>query len=453
MKTILSILFIIFCFLPVRGQDTTLVHYIRLGLENNLALKQKTADYKKSMEVLSQARAHFLPVISFNARYSVARGGRTIDFPVGDMLNPVYNTLNSILGSNLFPNIENQSFNFLRSYEQETKFELVQPIINPRIAYNYKIKKELSAGSKADLNTYKRQLVADIKTAYYSYLKTVQLDKLVQVTRQLLEENIRVNKSLYRNDKVTIDVVYRSEAELSRLEQNQAKVTKNRKLAVSYFNFLLNRPFETPVLIEQGSEIESLNTSIATAEDKALQNREELRLLDHYYDAALYNLKLQKSGRVPGLFAAVDYGIQGTGYRFDKDDYYFLGSLVLRWDLFKGFENRSKIRQSQIEMVQIREKREELTDRIRLEVNNAWYEMEMAAKTVQAVQKEKESAEKAFTVVQKKYNQGMASLIEFMDARTTMTNASANYIIGVLDYKIQKAAYERVIGTFLLPGI
>ena len=451
MRILLPLVLLISSFLQVNGQDTTLIHYIHLGLENNLALKQKTINYRKSLEALNQARAHFLPVISFNARYSVARGGRIIEFPAGDMLNPVYNTLNAMLGQDLFPNIENQSFNFLRPHEQETKLELVQPIFNPQIAYNYKIKKELSAGSKADMNTYKRQLVADIKTAYYSYLKTVQLDRLVQETRKLLIENIRVNNSLFKNDKVTIDVVYRSEAELSRLEQNQAKVTKNRKLAAAYFNFLLNRPFKTPVLIEDASEIELMSTPIAQAVDSALQNREELQILNHYHDAALYNLKLQKSGMLPGLFAAVDYGIQGTKFSFTKDDDFFLGSLVLRWDLFKGLENRSKIRQSQIEIDQIRVKQEELTGQIRLEVNNAWYDLEMADKTLQAVLKEKESVGKAFRVVQKKYVQGISSLIEFMDARNTMTTASANYIIAVFDYKIKKAAYERIIGTYLLP--
>ena len=451
MRILLPLVLLISFFLQVKGQDTTLIHYIQLGLENNLALKQKTIDYRKSLEALNQARSHFLPVISLNARYSIARGGRIIEFPAGDMLNPVYNTLNALLGSNMFPNIENQTFNFYRPHEQETKLELIQPVFNPQIAYNYKIKKELSAGSKADMNTYKRQLVADIKTAYYSYLKTVQLNRLVQETRKLLEENIRVNNSLFNNDKVTIDVVYRSEAELSRLEQNQAKVTKNRKMAAAYFNFLLNRSFETPVLIEEASEVQFINTPITQSEDRALQNREELQILNHYHDAALYNLKLQKSGRLPGLFAAVDYGIQGTKYNFTKDDDFFLGSLVLRWDLFKGFENRSKISQSKIGLDQIKARQEELTDQIRLEVSNAWYDLEMAGKTIQAAKKEKESVEKAFAIVQKKYYQGVSSLIEFMDARTTMTTASANYIIAIFDYKIKKAAYERIIGTYLLP--
>ncbi len=437
----------------VHGQQITLENYVRIGLENNLALKQKKASYNKSLEVLNQARAYFLPQISLNARYSIASGGRTIEFPVGDMLNPVYYTLNELTGTNDFPTIDNQVFYFYRDHEQETKLELIQPIINPSIAYNYKISKELSNVEMADLNTFKRQLIADIKTAYYSYLKTIQLFDLVNETRILLEENIRVNKSLFNNEKVTIDVVYRSEAELSKLEQNEAIVVKNKKMATSWFNFLLNRPFDSEIDPGHDAELITEHVSLYEAENLALKNREELNKLDSYINVAEYNLKLHKSNRIPNIFAAVNYGIQGTDYRFSTDDDFFLGSLVLRWDLFKGFENKAKIGQSRIELDKINTKKDEVTDQIRLEVAEAYYNLEAAYKFVRAVQKEKESAGKAFRVIDRKYVEGMVTLVEFIDSRTTMTTASANYIISKFEYQIIEAEFERVRGTYFLPEI
>jgi hypothetical protein len=41
--------------------------------------------------------------------YFMAGGGRTVDFPVGDLLNPVYTTLNQLTGGNNFPQVTNQS--------------------------------------------------------------------------------------------------------------------------------------------------------------------------------------------------------------------------------------------------------------------------------------------------------------------------------------------------------
>ena len=433
------------------GQDTALQEYINIGLESNLALKQKKSSYEKSIEALNQARAYYLPAINLDARYTIANGGRVIDFPVGDLLNPVYTTLNYLTGTDAFPQIENQTYQFYRPHEQETKLELIQPVINPAIGYNYKINKELLKASNADLNAFKRQLVGDIKSAYYSYQKTIRLQDLVKDTRALLQENIRVNKSLYKNDKVTVDVVYRSEAELSKLEQNEAIVMKNNKMAASWMNFLLNQPFDTEIQTSDNVDLLMDLMSLENAEELAFGNREELDQMDYYMKAGEYKLKLNVANGYPTVFAAVNYGIQGTNYSFTKDDDFFLGSLVLRWNIFKGLENKSKIKQAKIELDQIVTRKSQISDNIRLEVTEAYYSLEAAAKYVQAVQKEKESSTKAFNVISKKYGEGMVSLVEFMDSRTTMTTSLANFIIARFEYKIMEAEFERVIGTYILP--
>ncbi len=56
----------------------------------NQGLKQRQLDYASDLAALKEARGLFLPDFSLNARYTVAEGGRTIVFPVGDLLNPVY---------------------------------------------------------------------------------------------------------------------------------------------------------------------------------------------------------------------------------------------------------------------------------------------------------------------------------------------------------------------------
>ena len=68
---------------------------------------------------------------------------------------------------------------------------------------------------------------------------------LLNNTRLLLEENIRVNESLFANDKVTADVLLRSQSELSKLEMQLTESEKMIKTSAAYFNFLLNRPFDT----------------------------------------------------------------------------------------------------------------------------------------------------------------------------------------------------------------
>ncbi len=445
-----SVLLILLVFqgLLIFSQESQLDKYIESGLTNNLALKQKQLNYHKSVAILKEAKGMFFPDVSFNARYSVAEGGRVIEIPVGDMLNPVYKTLNQILQSDVFPMIENEEEPFLRPHEQETKFSLVQPIFNPSIYYNYKIKQDLVEVKSVSVDVYKRELVAEIKKAYFNYLKTVKVLELYDHTIRLLKENIRVNKSLYNNDKVTIDVVYRSESELSKVRQQLSEAEKNNNSTRAYFNFLINRPLETPVESMTFDEISFPESDLLIYRNNAVKKREELRKLEILENIRENQIKLNKGSYYPTLIGAVDYGIQGEEYRFtDKDDF-VLASLVLRWSLFQGNQNNAKLQQSRIEAEITDKKRNEVEQQIGLQVIEAYYDLIAAKKAIASSEDQLEFSKKAFRLVNKKYNQGQSNLLEYIDARTTMTNAEINQILTGYDYLVKFANFERVTGSY-----
>ena len=222
----MKILLIIFLagFYTAAAQESNLERYIQEGLKNNLALKQKEFSLNKSIAALDEARGLFMPSIGINARYTRADGGREIIFPVGDLMNPVYASLNALMGFDAFPtDLENESIRFMREKEHETKIQLIQPLFKADIFYNYKIHANLTEIQKAERDVFARALIADIKTAYYNYLITDNLVKLANTTEDILKEKLRVSESLFKNNKATRDVVYRSQAELSSLEQRKAE--------------------------------------------------------------------------------------------------------------------------------------------------------------------------------------------------------------------------------------
>ncbi len=427
----------------VAGQEKSLEDYIRAGLENNLALHQKEVNYQKSLQVLKQARSLFYPDISVNMRYSAAEGGRLIEFPVGTMLNPVYQSLNLLLGQEQFPDIENMEFAFYRPTEHETKLSLVQPIIDPKIYYNSRIKRELSHAVKVDAMAFQRQLVADIKTGYFNYLKTLSLLELLDETRDLLQENVRVNERLYQNDRVTIDNVYRSRAELSKLDQQAAMARKNNQVAAAYFNFLLNRPFESDIVPDAVYDSIPELPGLSSLTSYAVGNREELDMLRSYSKVADDHLSMNRMDRIPSLYAAVDYGFQGRNYEFNHRQDYVFASLVMHWDIFHGFEKKAKIGEAKIERELRAAQIEETEKHVYLQALESYYDLLASAESIRASEKLLQSASSAYRVVDRKFREGQASLIEFIDARTVMTHAEENLIISQYDYHIKYAGLER----------
>jgi outer membrane protein len=432
--------------LHINAQEQIVENYIHEGIQSNLALQQIQADYAKSIQSLRSARGLFYPDLSLNARYTVARGGRTIEFPVGDMLNPVYATLNELQDNIVFPNLENQEFEFYRPNEHETKLSLTQPVYSPKVIYNYQIKKQQTHIETANLSIYKRELIKEIKSAYYGYLMTVYLLKLVDETTGLLKENLRVSKSLYENDKVTQDVVYRSEAELQNVYLVKASAEKEHQAARSYFNFLLNKSLNSEIKIPEGEEIPEIHLTgdIDQKISGGLSAREEINKLQSYSAINEKFTKLARSANYPNLFLAIDYGFQGEEYSFSDKDDFLLASVVLRWNLFQGLKNRADIQHAKIACEQINLRQQELEKQIELQIINAYYNLNAAREAINVASIQVTAAEKAYQVIEEKYRIGQARLIEYTDARTAMTRSKQNLIIAVFEYKTKEAELERV---------
>ena len=433
----------------VFNQNSNILNdYIQYGIDNNLALKQKYDSYEKSLYALKEAKGLFYPSVTLNARYTVAQGGRIIEFPVGDMLNDVYSTLNMLTGTQNFPTLENMEFPFYRGKEQETKLSLVQPLYKPQLYYNEKIKSELAVIEKYDADSYKRQLISEIKIAYFNYLKTIQLNELISRTSYLLKENIRVNEKLFENGMVTKENLYRSQTELSKLNQQQSEIEKNINVSKAYFNFLLNKPLDSDIsFLDTALTIPSV-ISLETAWKSASDNREELEILNNYLEISKLNIKLNRSEMKPSVFAVADYGFQGEKYDFsmensDFNNDFLLASVVLQWTLFKGNSNKAKVQQAKLDSDILTDKKKQANEQIRLEVMNAHFELKGGMQNIILANNQLKTSKEAFKMVNRKYEQGQTSLLEYIDSRTEMTNAEMNAIIARYDFFIKYAEYER----------
>ncbi|CAN5156861.1 hypothetical protein BH09BAC3_BH09BAC3_17030 [soil metagenome] len=83
------------------------------------------------------ADSYFMPAVGIQGNYT--SGSKSVSVPVGDLLNPVYSTLNQLTGSDNFPQIANVNQNFFPYNFYDAKVHTTVPIINTDIIYNRKI--------------------------------------------------------------------------------------------------------------------------------------------------------------------------------------------------------------------------------------------------------------------------------------------------------------------------
>jgi outer membrane protein len=446
---------------PVDGSiDVVIAELVGEALAANAELEAAGATVAERRAALVAARARYLPALDFSARYSRADGGRVIDIPVGDLLNPVYTTLNELTGRSRFPPVANQQINFLRSREQDTKLSLTQPLYDGRIAAARD-----AAGAGYDASTATRAALAgrierDVRQAYYRWLESRERVGILDATLELSVENDRVNDSLFRNGKVTRDLVYRAEADVLEVRQARLAAGNGERLAQSYVNLLRNAPFDArlPVAGAVDPDIEGLNAALArragaavltedALEAVALERRAELRQVDATVAAAAAGERLARAAFKPQLAFALDAGTQGEGYGLAADDRYVFASLVLKFNLFAGGADEAGLAGAHAARREARANRVALELRIRLEVQQALLALELAEASLGTATKRIAAASGAFRIAARKRDLGQINQSEFLDARRALTDAELNLNVTRFEALDSLAELEYALGT------
>ena len=438
-----AIIFSMISFGFIGYSQSRLDDYIEIGLKNNEVIKQHNFDINKSMWALKEARSLFSPTISLNANYTVADGGRTIDIPIGDMLNPVYNTLNQITNSNAFPTLQNQSVLINPDNFYDAKIHTTMPLLNFEIIYNKKIKNQQTSLQKIELEIYQRELVKDIKIAYYKYLQSLEGIKIYEDALVLVKENQRVNQSLFKNDKINRTAVLRSDNEVIRIAANLETAKQLSNNARSYFNFLINQKLDTEIAIDKNKE--SLPNVMVT---ENTLNREEISKLNQVSEINENVNKLTQSYWYPKLSGFADVGFQDFDFEINKDSRYYFAGLGLEWNIFSGNKNKYKLKQVEQDTKKISSQIDNVKQQLLLQFQVSQNNLKSALEQFNADKNQKESARKYNDDITRLYKEGQAIYIELLDVQNQWVNAQLNANISLYNSWIAFAEMERANATF-----
>lgn len=431
----------------VLAQSGPLERYVREGLENNLPILRQQLQLQGRQLNLREARGKFLPRLSLEADYLLAAGGRTINIPVGELLNPVNRTLNQLTDSEQFPtNLSNVDEQFLPNNFHDTRLEVRQPLFNPKIYYNYRAQQQLITVEEAQMRSLKTELRKDIRVAYYQYAKTREVLRIYDSTEVLLKELLRFNEKLVRYDKATRDAVTSVQFELDQLESRRAAMEQQRDLVHTRFNTLLNRELEAPIeLKKEIATPQPLGAPLASLQDQALAMRQELDRIDGAIRANQINTKLNEKNRLPTVGLQAQAGFQGFGYDFNGNQSYATLGLNLSWTLFAGQQQKIRIQQSQVETQKLRKDYEIVRQQIQLQVVDAYRAYQAAQRRLAADQSSLRNAATSFRIIRSRYKNEQALLVEYLDARTNYTNARISVSIARYDLLIRRAELEGVL--------
>ena len=437
---LLSFLFL----LPSAHAQSKLDEYIKIAIQENLVLKQKNISLDKSLLALKEAKSFYQPNTWFEGQYLLSQGGRRINLPVGDLLNPVYATLNQITSSNRFPLIENASEQLTPNNFYDLRIKTAMPLINRELAYNKSLKENQIVLMQQDADLYTRELVKEIKTGYYSILMSKKAVEIYSSALELVKENLRVSRSLLSNGKSLPAYVSRAEAEVFQVEAQISAATEQVKKAEAWFNALLNRPISSTI------EIEEIKMTAFTKPADTLNStvREELSKLSTLREIQSETLKWNQSYRTPKLNAFLDLAAQDFNFKVRNQSFFYLGGIQFTMPIYSANRNRLKIQQTQLDLKQTEFNLQDVKNKIDVAVFQAKTNLNTNYERYLSALKQEDAAKQYFRLIERGYKEGVNSFIEWLDARNQLTQAQVQKEVIFYTYLNSLAELERQTASF-----
>lgn len=434
----------------LKGQTSVLEGYIDEGMRNNLVLKRKNISLDKALLALKTAKSMYQPSVALQASYSTATGGRSISLPLGDLMNPVYATLNQLTNSQNFPMLENESINFLPKNYYDAKVRTTVPIINTDIIYNRKINEQQVTLQEFEVQTYERELIKNIKSAYFNFLNAQQAVKIYQSALRLAEESKRVNERLLESGKGLHAYVLRSNSEIEQVRAQVTQAVQQQVNARLYFNSLLNRDGETAIDAAYDADDALTKATILLQSAPEISGREELKSLQQVIGINENVIKMNKKFSIPKISGFLDLGSQAEQMRFNNQSRYAMVGLQFDLPIYSGNRNRIKVKQSQLELEDASLNREYIKRQLQVSSNVAKNNLLASWQTYQSSLKQLESASSYQRLIDKGYQAGTNTYIETIDARNQLTGAQLSTLVNKYNVLLAAAELERETAAYPL---
>ena len=306
------------------------------------------------------------------------------------------------------------------SYSMGFNFQL--PIVAPTFWKNIQLSKADIEQTLESARASRLSLVDQVKKAYYNVMMSEDSYQVLKESYDNACLNAKDFRNKYEHGVASEYDVLRAEVQVRTLEPGLLQAENGVKL------------------YEQALNI-----------DTSLQNNTNLKQLDLQADYLKKALVVQKMSWYPTLTATGLYNwtsmSNGPIFKDFRWNPYSMIGLTLSIPIFQGGSRYYKIKDAQLTVNQMKFRRQDLVRNLQMQSISYMDNIQKSIKQIASNKEGVRQAEKAYSIMQKKFEIGAATFIEVNDANVALTNARLSYYQAIHDYLAAKSDLEQVTGN------
>lgn len=288
-----------------------------------------------------------------------------------------------------------------------------------------------------DLEKEKQKIIYKVTEAYYQILQTEGIERVSAQAVKQMQAHLKSSEALLKEGMIAPIDLNQIKSQLSNLEHNLIKAENGHKLTMYNLNSIIWIDLNTELVLENNLSYEPCEINLEQALIQASENRPEImniaqqrRIMEEMVDVA-------KSNRRPQVIFSAESGIIG-----------WQAMIVAEYSFLDGGVNKAKIDQAEINLAQVDQSEQQVQQLIEFEVRSAYLNMKEAEKLIKVAEEGIKNSQESFRIAQVRYNEGIATNTEVIDAQSTLIEAETNHLNALYDYNINRAALIKAMGTY-----
>jgi outer membrane protein len=291
----------------------------------------------------------------------------------------------------------------------------------------------------------RQEVIVDVTVSYMGVLLAREQLKVVNDTLKTARAHYNMVRSRFQSGLVVKSDLLRAEVRIAELEQERLQTQSQIEVARAALNAAMgveiDRSFCLVTALERRAEAPG---TLEAWISRSLENRPDLQQMQFQKMMAEEELKKAKAAHLPGLYLSGSYEINSEDFSETANNY-TVGA-VMRFNLFSGFGLQSKVNEVMAKLSQTQAMARQLELGIRVETRQGFFMAQSAYQRIEVAQAAVSQAEEGLRIVRNRYESGLFTIVNLLDAEVALQQARTNYFRSLHDFEVAMAQLNLAAG-------
>ena len=315
-------------------------------------------------------------------------------------------------------------------------------------------------------NQTEEEVRLNVSKAYYTLLINRERAELYESNINRVDSLHYNTLQMYKNgfsEKIDVD---RIQVTLNNLITERDNFNRLVKLSERLLKFQMNYPLDQDITIAGSIQSNLIQSEISQDESWDYSARPDYQVLQANYKLQGLNVRNKMAEALPVIsaYANLGYATQSptfgglftTESGFEEQESLGIGpdkwygynsvGLKLSWSLFTGLQRANQIQQEKLELLKIENTFKSTEKSIELDIQQSQINYDDAVKRLEVQKENRDLAEEIYQVATAKYQNGVGSNLEVIDAENSLKQAEINYYNTLYDAVIAQLELKKALG-------